>query len=129
MYARTVQSFTGLGLTTLKGKDGSWLPGVAQVAIQQARHAAGNVRLAVRGQSHTPFAYHNFGNLATIGRNYAVADLPLLKMTGYPAWLFWLFVHIANLIGFRNRLSVMLQWASSYLTYQRAVRLITGEKG
>jgi NADH dehydrogenase len=116
-------------LAALKGKDGNWLPGVAQVAIQQARHAAGNVRQAVRGQSHTPFAYHNFGNLATIGRNYAVADLPRLKMTGYSAWLFWLFVHIANLIGFRNRVSVMIQWASSYLTYQRSVRLITGGKG
>ena len=73
--------------------------------------------------------YHNFGNLATIGRNSAVADLPRLKMTGYPAWLFWLFVHIVKLIGFRNRLSVMTQWASSYLTYQRSVRLITGGGG
>ncbi len=77
----------------------------------------------------TPFAYYNFGNLATIGRNYAVADLPRLKMTGYPAWLFWLFVHVAKLIGFRNRLSVMIQWASSYMTYQRSVRLITGGGG
>ena len=113
-------------LAALKGKDGAWLPGVAQVAIQQAAHAAGNVRRAVGGQPHTPFAYYNFGNLATIGRNYAVADLPRLKMTGYVAWLFWLFVHIAKLVGFRNRLSVMIQWASSYMTYQRSVRLITG---
>ena len=118
--------FVAGDLAALKGKDGQWLPGVAQVAMQQAAHAAANVRRAVRGQPHAPFSYYNFGNLATIGRNYAVADLPRLKMTGYPAWLFWLFVHIVKLIGFRNRLSVMLQWASSYMTYQRSVRLITG---
>lgn len=116
-------------LAALKGQDGRWLPGVAQVAIQQAAHAAANVRRAANGQAHTPFVYKNLGNLATIGRNYAVADLPRLKMTGYPAWLFWLFVHILNLVGFRNRLSVMLQWASSYMTYQRSVRLITGDGG
>jgi NADH dehydrogenase len=116
-------------LAALKGKDGNWLPGVAQVAIQQAAHAAENVHRAIGGQPHAPFEYHNLGNLATIGRNYAVADLPRLKMTGYPAWLFWLFVHIVKLIGFRNRLSVMIQWASSYMTYQRSVRLITGGGG
>ena len=116
-------------LAALKDKDGKWLPGVAQVAIQQGAHAAGNVRLAVGGHSPKPFAYHTLGNLATIGRNYAVADLPRLTMTGYPAWLFWLFVHIAKLVGFRNRLSVMIQWAASYMTYQRSVRLITGGKG
>lgn len=114
-------------LAALKGKDGAWLPGVAQVAIQQAAHAAKNVQRAMAGAPHVPFVYRNLGNLATIGRNYAVADLPHLRMTGYPAWLFWLFVHIVNLIGFRNRLQVMIQWASSYATYQRAVRLITGD--
>ena len=71
-------------LAALKGKDGNWLPGVAQVAMQQAAHAAANVRRAVAGQSYEPFAYHNFGNLATIGRNSAVADLPRLKMRGIP---------------------------------------------
>jgi NADH dehydrogenase len=121
--------FVAGDLAALKGKDGQWLPGVAQVAMQQAAHAAANVRRALGGQPYAPFAYYNFGNLATIGRNYAVADLPRLKMKGYPAWLFWLFVHIAKLIGFRNRLSVMLQWASSYMTYQRSVRLITGGGG
>jgi NADH dehydrogenase len=121
--------FVAGDLAALKGKDGQWLPGVAQVAMQQAAHAAANIGRALRGQPHAPFSYYNFGNLATIGRNYAVADLPRLKMTGYLAWLFWLFVHIAKLIGFRNRLSVMLQWASSYMTYQRSVRLITGGGG
>jgi NADH dehydrogenase len=114
-------------LAALKGADGTWLPGVAQVAIQQAAHAARNVRHAVAGEPRVPFVYRNLGNLATIGRHSAVADLPALKMRGYTAWLFWLFVHIFNLIGFRNRLSVMTQWAFSYVTYQRSVRLITGE--
>ncbi len=103
------------------------LPGVAQVAIQGGVHAARNIERAVKGEPPQPFVYRNLGNLATIGRNAAVSDLPHAKLTGYPAWLFWLFVHIFNLIGFRNRLSVMTQWAFSYLTYQRSVRLITGE--
>ncbi|MEO8071009.1 MAG: NAD(P)/FAD-dependent oxidoreductase [Acidobacteriota bacterium] len=112
-------------LAALKGTDGKWLPGVAQVAIQQAAHAAKNIRAVLAKQPMTPFPYKNLGNLATIGRNSAVADLPAFKMKGYFAWLFWLFVHIFNLIGFRNRLSVMTQWAFAYATYQRSVRLIT----
>ena len=112
-------------LAALKGHDGKWLPGVAQVAIQQARHAALNLRRRVSGQPTTPFVYRNLGNLATIGRNSAIADLPGWKSKGFVAWLFWLFVHIMNLVGFRNRLSVLVQWAFSYLTYQRSVRLIT----
>jgi NADH dehydrogenase len=115
-------------LAALKDADGRWLPGVAQVAIQQAAHAAHNIVRTLGGQPRTPFRYRNLGNLATIGRNSAVADLPAFKMKGYLAWLFWLFVHIAKLIGFRSRLSVMTQWAFSYLTYQRSVRLITGDK-
>lgn len=112
-------------LAALKQADGTWLPGVAQVAIQQGRHAGRNLRRVLQGQPTQPFAYRNLGNLATIGRNSAVAELPRWRFKGYGAWLFWLFVHIANLIGFRNRLSVMTQWAFSYLTFQRAVRLIT----
>ena len=113
-------------LAALKDRDGTWLPGVAQVALQQAAHAAGNIDRTLRGESRQPFVYRNLGNLATIGRNSAVADLPALRMKGYLAWLFWLFVHVFNLIGFRSRLSVMTQWAFSYMTYQRSVRLITG---
>ncbi|MCC7009205.1 MAG: NAD(P)/FAD-dependent oxidoreductase [Acidobacteria bacterium] len=112
-------------LAALRGADGQWLPGVAQVAIQQAAHAAANIERALRGEPRQPFAYRSYGNLATIGRNVAVADMPRFRMKGYPAWLFWLFVHLVKLIGFRNRLSVLVQWAVSYTTYQRSVRLIT----
>lgn len=114
-------------LAAFRTADGGWLPGVAQVAMQQAAHAAANITRQIAGQPTRPFVYRNLGNLATIGRNSAVADLPRLRMKGLPAWLFWLFVHVFNLIGFRNRLSVMIQWASSYMTYQRSVRLITGD--
>lgn len=114
-------------LAAFRTADGGWLPGVAQVAMQQAAHAAANIARQIAGQPTRPFVYRNLGNLATIGRNSAVADLPRLRMKGLPAWLFWLFVHVFNLIGFRNRLSVMIQWASSYMTYQRSVRLITGD--
>jgi NADH:ubiquinone reductase (H+-translocating) len=113
-------------LAISKGPNGQPLPGVAQVAIQGGVHAARNVERAIDGRAREPFAYKNLGNLATIGRNAAVSDLPWGTMKGYPAWLFWLFVHILKLIGFRSRLSVMTQWAFSYMTYQRSVRLITG---
>ena len=113
-------------LAAFRTSGGVWLPGVAQVAIQQAAHAGANIERQVAGQPTRPFVYRNLGNLATIGRNSAVADLPRFHMKGWHAWLFWLFVHIFNLIGFRNRLSVMTQWAFSYMTYQRSVRLITG---
>jgi NADH dehydrogenase len=112
-------------LAALKGKDGRWLPGVAQVAIQQGRLAAANLRRQLSGEPMQPFRYRNLGNLATIGRNKAVADLPGWRFKGYLAWLFWLFVHVMNLVGFRNRLSVLTQWAFSYVTFQRSVRLIT----
>jgi len=114
-------------LAISKGPNGQPLPGVAQVAIQGGVHAARNIERTIAGREREPFVYRNLGNLATIGRNAAVSDLPWGTMKGYPAWLFWLFVHIFNLIGFRNRLSVMTQWAFSYMTYQRSVRLITGE--
>ncbi len=114
-------------LAAFRTPAGDWLPGVAQVAMQQAAHAAANVERALAGQPRRPFVYRNLGNLATIGRNSAVADLPTFRMKGRFAWLFWLFVHIFNLIGFRSRLTVMTQWAFSYLTYQRSVRLITGD--
>ena len=71
------------------------------------------------------FVYRDLGNLAIIGRGSAIADLPRLEFSGPLAWLFWLFLHIFKLIGFRNRLVVMLQWALAYVTFQRSVRLIT----
>jgi NADH dehydrogenase len=116
-------------LAALEDGRGGWLPGVAQVAIQQGRHAAANVRAKIAGQAPRPFRYRNLGSLATIGRNSAVADLPAWRSKGFVAWLFWLFVHVMNLVGFRNRLSVLTQWAFSYLTYQRSVRLITFDNG
>jgi NADH dehydrogenase len=108
---------------------GGHLPGVAQVAIQMGRHAARNIGRAIAGQPLTPFAYRDLGNMATIGRAAAVADFGWLRLKGWIGWLAWLFVHILNLIGFRNRLIVMVQWAWAYFSYQRAIRLITGPPG
>jgi NADH dehydrogenase len=114
-------------LASLTDESGQPLPGVAQVAIQMGRHAAGQIQRAIEKQPYRPFHYHNLGNMATIGRNSAVADFGWLTMKGYLGWLAWLFVHILNLIGFRNRLVVMVQWAWSYFSYQRAIRLITND--
>jgi NADH:ubiquinone reductase (H+-translocating) len=113
-------------LVHLVQPDGQPLPGVAQAAKQTGAHAARNLLRRLAGEPTLPFHYRDPGNLATIGRATAVADFGWLRLSGFPAWLFWLFVHILFLIGFRNRLSVMIQWAASYLTYQRSVRLITG---
>ena len=113
-------------LCALKDEGGSQLPGVAPVAIQQGRRAAGNILLACRGQASEPFRYHDRGSLATIGRAAAVADLGFVKFSGTMAWLAWLFVHIFFLIGFRNRFVVLFEWAWAYFTFQRAARLITG---
>ena len=104
---------------------GAPLPGVAPVAIQQARHAADTIRRALAGQPSRPFRYRSLGNLATVGRGSAIADFGWFTLSGTVAWLAWLFVHIWNLIGFRNKIVVMTQWAWSYLTYQRSVRVIT----
>jgi NADH dehydrogenase len=113
-------------LASFSHQTGSPLPGVAQVAKQEGRHAAGNVaRLIAGGQATRPFRYFDPGNMATIGRNNAIADFGFLRVSGYLGWLMWLFVHVLFLIGFRNRLSVMMQWAAAYLTHQRSVRLIT----
>jgi NADH:ubiquinone reductase (H+-translocating) len=106
-------------------EDGKLLPGVAQVAMQQATCAARNVVRTLRGEPRREFTYRNWGNLATIGRARAVADLGRLEFGGYVAWLFWLFIHILQLVGFRNRLTVLLQWSFAYTTYQRDIRLIT----
>jgi NADH:ubiquinone reductase (H+-translocating) len=109
-------------------QDGAWLPGVAQVAKQGGAHAARNVLRAIRGDAPEPFRYRDYGNMATIGRGSAVADVFGLKMSGLTAWLIWIFIHIFWLIGFRNRLAVMSEWAWAYVTLQRRVRLITGER-
>ena len=105
------------------------LPGVAQVAMQQAEAAAGNIMRTVRGEPRREFRYRDKGMMATIGRAAAVAVIGGRKLSGLIAWLAWLFVHIVFLIGFRNRILVLLQWAWSYLSWQRGARLITGDIG
>ena len=117
--------FVAGDLASFSHQTGKPLPGVAQVAKQEGRHAAANVARSIAGEKTTAFRYIDPGNMATIGRNAAIADFGFMHVSGYLGWLLWLFVHILFLIGFRNRLSVMLQWAAAYLTYQRSVRLIT----
>ena len=109
-------------------QDGKPLPGVAQVAMQQGAHAGRNIRRAIAGQPVQPFRYKDYGIMATIGRGSAVGDVFGLKISGYVAWLFWIFLHIFWLIGFRNRIVVMTEWAWAYFSLQRRVRLITGEQ-
>ncbi len=103
------------------------LPGVCPVAIQMGRYTAKTIRGDLRGRARQPFSYANKGQLAVIGRGHAVADIAgKFRFAGFPAWLAWVFVHIAFLIGFRNRVLVLFEWAWSYLTFQRGARLITG---
>ena len=102
------------------------VPGVAPAAIQEGVHAARNIERLVRGEETLPFHYRDKGSLATIGRAAAVADFGRLHVSGFFAWFSWLAVHIFFLIGFRNRVLVILQWAWAYVTYQRGARLITG---
>jgi len=106
-------------------EDGSPLPMVAPVAIQQGEMAARNIARQLAGVQPLPFHYKDPGTMVTIGRNSAVALVKGRSFTGFPAWLLWLGVHLYNLIGFRNRLLVMINWAWDYLLYDRAVRLIT----
>jgi NADH:quinone reductase (non-electrogenic) len=113
-------------LASFAGPHGKPLPGVAQVAIQMGKHAAANIRRAIARQPYLPFVYRDLGNMATIGRASAIADFGWLRLKGWIGWLAWLFVHIINLIGFRNRIVVLIQWAWAYFSYQRAIRLITG---
>jgi NADH dehydrogenase len=97
---------------------------VAPVAMQQGDRAARNILAAVRGKPTAPFRYHDSGQLATIGRRAAVAELRHLKLTGFPAWVTWLTIHLVRLIGFRNKLVVLVNWAYNYLTYDRGIRMI-----
>jgi NADH:ubiquinone reductase (H+-translocating) len=106
--------------------DGTYLPGIAPVAIQQGQHAAKNIWRTLQGQPREPFHYFDRGTMATIGRAAAVADIRGLHLSGFLAWMAWLVVHIFFLIGFENRMLVLVQWAWSYLSYERGARLITG---
>jgi len=112
-------------LAKFTGKDGKPLPGVSPVAMQQGRHAGRNILAMVEGRKPQRFWYFDKGSMATIGRHKAVADLHLLHLSGLPAWLAWLFVHILFLVGFRNRVVVLVQWAWAYLTFNKGARLIT----
>ena len=105
------------------------LPGVAPVAMQAGRYVASLILQRIAGKElHKPFHYLNKGNLATVGRSYALVDLGIVRMTGFLAWVTWLVVHIFYLIGFRNRAVALFQWAWTYLTYHRGARLITLER-
>jgi NADH:ubiquinone reductase (H+-translocating) len=116
-------------LANYSHQTGKPLPGVAQPAIQEGRYVAGVVARRMTGNS-TPkrFRYFDKGNLATIGRGAAVADLNWLQLSGWPAWLIWVFIHLLYIVQFQNRLLIFLQWGWLYLTYDRSARLITGGK-
>lgn len=113
---------------SVKNADGSPVPGVAQPAMQGAVHAARTILRRLRGQAAEPFVYRDKGNMAIVGRGAAIADLNFVRFSGRPAWWAWLLLHITMLIGFRNRLTVLLQWAVAYVTFQRSARLITNDK-
>ena len=109
-------------------QDGKPLPGVAQVALQQGVYAAKLIADRLRGRVTPPFRYRDRGNMATIGRGHAIADLGWMHLSGFTAWLIWLFIHIMYIVGFQNRVLVLVQWAWAYLSRNRSARLITGVK-
>jgi len=108
-------------------QDGRPVPGLAPAAMQEGRHAARSIRRRLAGNATRPFHYRDKGTLATIGRSAAVADIRGWKISGFFAWAAWLGIHIFFLIGFRNRLLVIIEWAWAYVTWQRGARLITGK--
>ncbi|MBL8995582.1 MAG: NAD(P)/FAD-dependent oxidoreductase, partial [Spirochaetia bacterium] len=107
---------------------GKPLPGVAPVAMQEGKHAAKNILADLAGKKRKTFVYTDHGNLATIGRASAVVHMGPIHLSGFPAWIFWLFVHILFLIGFKNRVVVFVQWAWSFITYSRGARIITSRE-
>src|SRR6266849_7487384 len=116
-----------IGDTASATQDGKPLPGVAPVAMQAGRYVASIIaqRVAGKKQAAPPFRYHNKGNLATVGRSFAVLEIGKIRLTGFVAWAMWLTIHIFYLIGFRNRFLVFFQWTWAYFTFQRGTRLIT----
>ncbi|HUE42840.1 MAG TPA: NAD(P)/FAD-dependent oxidoreductase, partial [Candidatus Sulfotelmatobacter sp.] len=114
-------------LATLDGKNGKPLPGVAQVAIQGGAYAAKAIRARLEGKHDLkPFHYFDAGDMAVIGRASAVANIFGFHVSGLPAWLVWLFIHLINIVEFQNRVMVFIQWGFEYLTFSRGARLITG---
>ncbi|HZO89668.1 MAG TPA: NAD(P)/FAD-dependent oxidoreductase [Chthonomonadaceae bacterium] len=117
-----------IGDTASLFQDGKPLPGVAPVAMQQGRYVASVIRSRVTGRpTPPPFHYHDKGNVATVGRSFAIVEAGRARLSGFLAWLLWLIIHIFYLIGFRNRLLVLFEWAWAYFTFQRGARLITRE--
>ena len=115
-------------MASLNGKDGQPLPGVAPVAMQQGRYVAKLIEKRLRGEKPEPFRYWDKGNLATIGRKAAVADLGVVRFSGFFAWVAWLLIHLLYLVGFQNRFLVLSKWVYDYITRNRGARLITGVK-
>ena len=114
-------------MASILQKDGKPVPGVAPAAIQMGRFAAASIKDDLRGEARKAFVYRDKGSLATIGRSSAIAEVKGFKVSGYFAWLTWLFVHVLFLIGFRNRIQVLWEWFWDYVTFQRGARLITGQ--
>jgi len=114
-------------VAAVTGYDGRPVPGVAPAAMQEGDHVARTIVGCLEGRPSQPFRYRDKGSLATVGRSKAVADIGRLRLSGWIAWLTWLVIHIAYLIGFRNRVLVLFEWGWAFLTYQRGARLITGE--
>jgi NADH dehydrogenase len=113
-------------LANFSHQTGKPLPGVAQTAIQQGTYVARLIERRLKGQSLPPFHYKDLGNMATIGRNAAVADLGWIRFSGFFAWLAWLFIHLISLVQFHSRVLVLFQWGWNYFTRNRSTRLITG---
>lgn len=122
-----LETFVIGDLAALKDEKGKWLPGLAPVAMQEGSFVAKTIARDLHGEARRNFHYRDKGTLATIGRAAAVAQVGKIHISGYIAWLAWLFVHIFFLIGFRNRIFVLMQWAWSYVTFERGARLITGD--
>jgi len=114
-------------VAAVTGHDGRPVPGVAPAAMQAGDHVARTILRRLEGRPSEAFRYRDKGSLATVGRSKAVADIGRVRLSGWVAWLTWLVIHIAYLIGFRNRILVLFEWAWAFLTYQRGARLITGE--
>lgn len=114
-------------MASLKQKNGDPVPGVSPAAMQMGTATAKNILAEIKGKSRQKFEYVDKGTMATIGRSKAIADVFGLKLKGLIAWLFWLFLHVFFLIGFRNRFAVMFEWFWAYLTRERSARLITGD--
>nr|MBA3631243.1 FAD-dependent oxidoreductase [Acidobacteriota bacterium] len=114
-------------MAALKQENGEPVPGVAPAAMQMAENACANILRDLKNQPRENFKYWDKGSMATIGRNRAIVEAGRFKLTGFVAWLAWLFIHIISLIGFKNRLYVLSEWFWAYLTRERSARLITGD--